>query len=135
MSRVLNGATVVSELAGHLTCTTHPGEPYSTEGHVMKRLLGLVAATTLSLAAAMPVWAAAVPTPVETGCAAGFEQLSVQTLTALGYRLPSELDAAGNQDGWVCGHAFVEAAKDQLCPDCPREILYLFGDNDVPAYG
>jgi hypothetical protein len=94
----------------------------------MRRLIGSFAATTLLLITAMPVGAAAVPTPGETGCAAGFEQLSVETLTGLGYRVPALEDAAGNNDGWVCGHALVEAAADQASPGHTLTI-YLFGDN------
>jgi hypothetical protein len=44
MSGVRNGATFEAELAGHFTCTTHAGEPKSTEERD-ERLLGLVAAT------------------------------------------------------------------------------------------
>jgi hypothetical protein len=90
----------------------------------------LVAATTLLLIAAMPVGAAAVPTPPETGCPAGSEQLSVETLTGLGYNVPARIDPVGNNDGWVCGHAVVDAAAEQIAPGLTR-TLYLFGDNDV----
>ena len=96
----------------------------------MRRLFGSVAATTLLLISAMPVGAAAVPTPGETGCAAGFEQLSVETLTGLGYRVPALEDEAGNHDGWVCGHALVDAAAEQISPGHTLTI-YLFDDNVI----
>ena len=79
---------------------------------------------------ALPVWAAAVPTPRETGCAAGFEQLSVEILTGLGYRVPALEDQGGNQDGWVCGHALEDAAADQISPGRTHTI-YLFVDNRI----
>ena len=96
----------------------------------MRRLFGSVAATTLLLIAAVPVGAAEVPTPGETGCPAGSEQLSVETLTGLGYRVPALEDEAGNQDGWVCGHALVEAAAEQISPGHTLTI-YLFGDKTL----
>jgi hypothetical protein len=94
----------------------------------MRRLFGSVAATTLLLITALPVGAAAVRTPRETGCAAGFEQLSVKILTGLGYRAPALEDEGGNQDGWVCGHALEDAAADQISPGRTHTI-YLFVDN------
>jgi hypothetical protein len=40
----------------------------------------------------------------------------------------------GNGNGLVCGHAFSEAARQQLCgPDCPVPIYYLFRDDNLKA--
>ncbi len=101
----------------------------------MRRLLSSFTATILVLTAAVPAVAVPARTPVETGCPTGYERLSVSALVPLGYSLPISLDAAGNNDGWVCGHAFADAAAAQLCPDCPVDILYLFAENDLPAFG
>ena len=101
------------------------------------RIIAMSGLLAVALLGRAPHPAAAVParTPVETGCPAGYERLSVAALVSLGYRLPISLDAAGNNDGWVCGHAFADAAAAQLCPDCPVDILYLFEENDLPAFG
>ncbi len=73
--------------------------------------------------------------PIETGCPAGYEHVSVASLEAAGpYRLPRLLDTAGNNNGFVCGLAFPEAGRLARCgPACPVPVLYLFGEDDNPA--
>jgi hypothetical protein len=93
-------------------------------------LVGLLLALGLGTATAAP--AAAIPT--ETGCPSGYQVLVVDELLAQGYRAPAIVDAEGNNNGLVCGHAFSEAARQQLCgPDCPVPIYYLFRDDDLKA--
>jgi hypothetical protein len=77
---------------------------------------------------------AAAPT---NGCPSGYELLSVQTLTAEGYRIPSLIDSPtsgalsfgqpGNGDGSVCG---VQLGNKLTPFGLP---LYNFIDNQLPA--
>jgi len=96
-------------------------------------LLGLLLALGLLTATAAP--AAAIPT--ETGCPSGDQVLVVEDLLAQGYGVPAIVDDpanGGNGNGLVCGHAFSEAARQQLCgPDCPVPIYYLFRDDNLKA--
>ena len=96
-------------------------------------LLGLLLALGLLTATAAP--AAAIPT--ETGCPSGDQVLVVEDLLAQGYRVPAIVDDpanGGNGNGLVCGHAFSEAARQQLCgPDCPVPSYYLFRDDNLKA--
>ena len=83
-------------------------------------------------------------TPGATGCPAGFELLSVTALEAIGpYYRPRLVDAAGNNDGYVCGLAQPDAVRDAYCRQgavvaCELEQLglphYVFKDDDNPAY-
>lgn len=81
---------------------------------------------------------AAAATPVETGCPAGYHTLSVADLEASSpnYRLPRQLDEAGNQDGYVCGRATTDQQADNFCGGpCPVPQLYDFQENDrTPAH-
>ena len=79
----------------------------------------------------------AVMTPVQTGCSAGSEVLSVSVLTSLGYRLPARVDSAGNNNGVVCGKAInpVSVEARNLCGGpCPVPIVYKFRDDDLKAH-
>jgi hypothetical protein len=71
------------------------------------------------------------------GCPSGDQVLVVEDLLAQGYRVPAIVDDpanGGNGNGLVCGHAFSEAARQQLCgPDCPVPIYYLFRDDNLKA--
>jgi hypothetical protein len=102
----------------------------------MKRLTtALLVGLFLALGLGTATAAAAPPElPTETGCPSGSEVLVVEELLAQGYRIPATIDAEGNSNGLVCGHAFSEAASEQLCgPDCPVPILYGFRDDDLKA--
>ena len=93
-------------------------------------LVGLLLALGLLMSTAAP--AAAIPT--ETGCPSGYQVLVVDELLAQGHRGPAIIDAEGNNNGLVCGHAFPEAVRQQLCgPDCGVPVLYLFSDDDLKA--
>jgi hypothetical protein len=100
----------------------------------MRRFRVLAVAVLLAvgfLGAAPPSSAAA---PGDTGCAAGYDYLSVEALVAAGYRVPVEIDRTGNADGFVCGRPLPDAAcRAHGFDPCPVETYYLFGDNDVPG--
>ena len=96
-----------------------------------------VAAVTVLLAVGL---LAAIPLPSamaqeSTGCPAGWQYRSVESLAATGNEpVPGQVDAAGNADGFVCAHPF----PDPVCiafgfDPCPVETLYQFRDNDVPG--
>ena len=102
-------------------------------------------ASRLTAAAALAVAAVAIPvgtasadvsqTPVTTGCPTGIPPISLKFLASQGpYQLPFRLDAAGNNDGYVCGRAVPAAARRALCgSDCPVPVLYEFTEDDNPA--
>jgi hypothetical protein len=75
-------------------------------------------------------------TPPQTGCPAGYLTLSVAWLATQGpYQAPSKIDAAGNQDGFVCGHPLTPADTAHICSPCAVPVVYLFRDNDLtPAF-
>jgi hypothetical protein len=103
------------------------------------RALGLVGVVALIAAAAAigvdTARADVSQTPVETGCPAGFEHLSVALLEAAGpYRLPRLIDSAGNGNGFICGLALPEGARLVRCgPACPVPVLFLFDEDDNAA--
>jgi hypothetical protein len=96
-----------------------------------------VATVTLLLAvgllAAVPLSSATAQTG--TGCPAGWQFRSVESLAATGNApVPGQVDAAGNADGFVCALPF----PDPVCiaygfDPCPVETLYQFRDNDLPG--
>jgi hypothetical protein len=77
--------------------------------------------------------AAATPTgstPPENGCPASATERPVSDFPAEeGYMLPSILDAAGNNDGFICALQLPEAAAKNF----PVETLYVFSENNLPA--
>jgi hypothetical protein len=99
----------------------------------MKALIALVAAA----ASALVVGTASADvsqTPIATACPAGFEVLSTAPLKEAGYKLPINIDEAGNNDGFVCGLERPEAVLLAQCgPTCPVTAFYVFRDNDSPA--
>jgi hypothetical protein len=96
-----------------------------------------VAAVTVLLAfgllAAGPLPTAAAKTG--TGCPAGFQLRTVESLAATGNTPnPGLLDAAGNNDGLVCVLPLPDAFCTAMGYDpCPVETVYLFLDNTVPV--
>lgn len=91
---------------------------------------GLSVATSVLLAAP----ALAADTPPATGCPASNQVLDVAQLTALGYRVPAQLDAAGNRNGLVCGKPLADPAAENVCRKlggCVVETIYLFRDDDL----
>ena len=112
-----------------------------------RRVIAMVAAALAggavgSALASGPALAA----PPSNGCPSGYQLLSVQTLTAEGYKVPALVDSPtsgvvgegpgvgngwigqpGNADGWVCGVKL----GNQLTPfGLP---VYNFIDNQLPA--
>jgi hypothetical protein len=89
-------------------------------------------------AAAVPVTAAVAATPPVSGCPAGFQTLSVATLTGLGYRVPGFVDDpanGGNGDGVICGKPINPTRTAQLCGiPCGVPVLYLFEDNRLTPW-
>jgi hypothetical protein len=105
----------------------------------LARTLPLAAAVAVAAAFVVPVGTAAAEvsqTPVATGCPSGWERLSVAFLESQGpYQLPRRIDTAGNNNGFVCAHAYPEAARRAMCgPPCPVPVLYQFQDDDNPAH-
>ena len=82
-------------------------------------------------------------TPVETGCPAGYERLSVTWFEATGpYFLPRRVDSAGNNNGYVCARVQPDSVRDASCKigalnACLLQELglpvYSFTDDDNPA--
>jgi hypothetical protein len=92
-------------------------------------VLFLTAALTAGPLAAAA--AASTPTlPADTGCPVG-QALALEYLGQFGYRLPFDIDAAGNDDGVVCGVPLPEAFREVQAPDAPVPVIYLFRDNTV----
>jgi hypothetical protein len=84
--------------------------------------------------AAVPVTSAVAVTPPVSGCPAGFQTLSVATLTGLGYHVPALVDDpanGGNGDGVVCGKPINPTRADQLCGGPCGVVLYGFRDNSL----
>ena len=96
-----------------------------------------VAAVTVLLAVGL---LAAIPLPSamaqeSTGCPAGWQYRSVESLAATGNEpVPGQVDAAGNNDGLVCALPLPDAFCIAMGFDpCPVETVYLFTDNTFPV--
>lgn len=68
--------------------------------------------------------------PQLNGCPAGFEALALSDLAGLGYHVPFVIDAAGNNDGIVCGKPWVPQEQAARAPDAPV-IIFGFEDNKL----
>jgi hypothetical protein len=71
--------------------------------------------------------------PHANGCPSGWDALSVTDLTNAGYKVPASVDAAGNNDGIVCGLAWTAAEQAARLPNASLQI-YEFRDNDLPPF-
>jgi hypothetical protein len=96
-----------------------------------------IAASTVLLAVGL---LAAVPLPNAvakpgTGCPAGYQLRTVESLAATGNApIPGQVDAAGNNDGLVCARPVPDAVCTAMGFDpCPVETIYFFRDNTVPV--
>ena len=78
---------------------------------------------------------AALNTRPERECRGAFELLSVTYLEAQGpYRVPRQVDEAGNKNGYVCAKALPESQRQKICgPECPVPVLYFFTDDELPT--
>jgi hypothetical protein len=105
------------------------------ERRAPRRVIRLVAALGLVTGMfALSSPSATAATPMETGCPAGFQLLSLDFLREQGgYMLPFVLDAEGNEDGFVCGKPYNDVVFSIFCPDgCGGiPIFYNFTDNDL----
>src|SRR5215203_223924 len=70
------------------------------------------------------------PLPTETGCPVG-QALTLDYLSQFDYRVPFQIDAAGNNDRIVCGVPLPDAYKQICCPTATVPVIYLFRDNTV----
>jgi hypothetical protein len=100
-------------------------------------LAPIIMPLAVAAAGAMIAAAPALAAPPSNGCPAGYQLLSVQTLTAEGYKAPALVDSPtsgllshgqpGDGDGYVCGLP----RGNQLTPwGTP---IYEFIDNTLPA--
>jgi hypothetical protein len=112
-----------------------------TKGQLMSAIqLGRLAAATTLAAASLVAFAtsAGAEDPSGTGCPAAYQTLSVEWLESQSpnYRLPRQLDEAGNNDGYVCGRPTNDQAAANFCGGpCPVPQLYDFQENDrTPAH-
>jgi hypothetical protein len=85
----------------------------------------------VGLLAAVPLPSAVAQT--STGCPAGWQFRSVESLAATGNApVPGQIDAAGNAHGFVCALPLPDAVCTAMGFDpCPVETVYVFLDNDV----
>jgi hypothetical protein len=101
------------------------------------RLTPIIALLIVGAAGSVVAGTPAMAAPPPNGCPAGYQLLSVRTLTAEGYMVPALVDSPtsglksfgqpGDGDGWVCGHQL----GNQLTPfGLP---VYNFIDNQLPA--
>ena len=101
------------------------------------RLVPIIALLIVGAAGFVLAGTPAMAAPPPNGCPAGYQLLSVRTLTAEGYMVPALVDSPtsglksfgqpGDGDGWVCGHQL----GNQLTPfGLP---VYNFIDNQLPA--
>jgi hypothetical protein len=101
------------------------------------RLAPIIASLAIGAAGSGLAAAPALAAPPANGCPTGYKLLSVQTLTAEGYKVPALVDSPtsgllsfgqpGNGDGWVCG---VQLGNQLTSFGLP---VYNFIDNQLPA--
>ncbi len=53
----------------------------------------------------------------------------------MGFTLPTDIDAAGNNNGLICGKPLCANAQEQFCNNfvggCPVDIVYYFRDDNL----
>lgn len=110
----------------------------------MKRIAVLLVVLPLAaVAAAGTARADAAQTPTATGCPAAYELKAVSWFEAQApYKLPRQVDTAGNDNGYVCSLALPDGYRDADCMlggtiACILEQLglpvYHFVDDGNPA--
>jgi len=105
--------------------------------NLTRTLTRLSCAVALSTATVVLSSGAALADAPANGCPAGYQLLSVATLTTLGYHVPAQVDSPssgiksfgrpGNGDGFVCG---VQLGNQLTSFGLP---VYNFIDNQLPA--
>lgn len=94
------------------------------------RLPALLATAAIGLTmSAAPVLAA---NPVDDGCPASTDLMSVEDFDPNVYGLPGWLDGQGNGDGWVCAFPLPAA---MATAQGASDTIYQFFENNLPAYG
>lgn len=103
--------------------------------HTLGRSAAVAALAVSSIAALSGgVASAATPAaPINQGCPPAFQVLTLEFLASQGpYQQPFTLDAAGNNDGLICGKALNDSAFEAVCgATCPVPVLYTFIDNTL----
>lgn len=98
-----------------------------------RSLLALTMCAAIGLLMVLPAVTLAT-TPVQNGCPASAELLSVAELESEGpYQVPAKLDDpqnGGNGDGYVCGFALPDAVSTANGADFP---IYQFFEDNLPA--
>ncbi len=106
-----------------------------------RAILSLVAAAALALAVPASALADSSQTPVVTGCPAGYDHVAVSSFPAQ-YQMPARIDAAGNDNGWICAQQLPEAVVAAYCLNLEPKAcnllelglpLYNFMDDNNPA--
>ncbi len=96
----------------------------------------LVLATAGGLLMTAPATGALATTPVQNGCPASSDLISVAYLESVGpYQLPARLDDpanGGNGDGWVCAFPLPEAMAEA---QGAAFTIYQFHENNLKAQG
>ena len=96
--------------------------------NITKSAMIAALATPLLLVAGASAASAAAP---DDGCARGFELWDVEIEP---YMVDNAIDAAGNNDGYVCARALGKGVLNTLPPGAPDiSVVYQFTDNDLPA--
>ena len=93
----------------------------------MRRVLQCLVLAAGMMASSVVVGSAAPPPPGNEECPSGFERTSVAEIDLLYGGLPGSVDAAGNQNGYVCRRAVGKGVAHDV-PGRP-EIVYLFADD------
>ncbi len=108
-----------------------------------RAILTLAAATALALAVPASALADSSQTPVATGCPAGYEHVLVSSFPSPPYQMPARVDAAGNDNGWICAQPLPEAVAVAYCLNYEPKActlvelglpLYNFIDDNNPAH-
>jgi hypothetical protein len=101
-----------------------------------RRFRALMLAAVGGLLLAAPATVAFATTPVQNGCPASGEVISVASLEAQGpYQLPRRLDDpanGGNGDGNICAFPLPEAVSKA---EGVTFTIYQFHENNLPAEG
>jgi hypothetical protein len=105
-----------------------------------RRLRSIILASVGAAALAIPTGAVFAATPVDSGCPASSEPVSVAYIESLGdYHVPGRLDDpanGGNGDGYVCAFPLPEAVATAWgLAFGNTDLIYQFFENNSPAEG
>ena len=99
-----------------------------------RHAMASLAASSLMLAGLVGLSVApASATPKETGCAGGWQVLSVSGLVAQGYN-PALAALDSNQDDTICGKPLADPVQQRRCDEiggCTVPVIYVFWDNTL----